>query len=86
MSKLAGEHLTYSCYKKFGLRLVNVRPFNVYGPGQVGEGAIHQFVARSTRNEPLVIHGEGDQIRSWCYIDDMVNGIILCLEKEEAIL
>lgn len=85
VSKLAGEHLTYSCHENFGLRLVTIRPFNVYGPGQVGEGAIHQFVARSIRNDPLVIHGEGDQIRSWCYIDDMVSGIILCLEKEEAI-
>ncbi|MEM2001618.1 MAG: GDP-mannose 4,6-dehydratase [Thermoproteota archaeon] len=85
VSKLAGEHLTYSYYKQFGLRAVTIRPFNVYGPGQVGEGAVHHFVVRAIRNEPLIIHGEGDQIRSWCYIDDMVDGILLCLEKEEAI-
>jgi dTDP-glucose 4,6-dehydratase len=85
VSKLAGEHLTYSYHKQYGLRAVTVRPFNVYGPGQVGEGAIHHFVVRAIRNEPLIIHGDGDQIRSWCYIDDMVDGILLCLEKEEAI-
>ena len=85
VSKLAGEHLTYSYCKQFGLRAVTVRPFNVYGPGQVGEGAIHHFVVRAIKNEPLIVHGEGDQIRSWCYIDDMVDGILLCLEKEEAI-
>lgn len=85
VSKLVGEHLTYAYYKKFGLRAVTIRPFNVYGPGQVGEGAIHHFVVRAIKNEPLIIHGDGDQIRSWCYIDDMVNGILLCLEKEEAI-
>lgn len=85
VSKLAGEHLAYSYHKQFGLRTVIVRPFNVYGPGQVGEGAIHHFVVRAIKNEPLIIHGEGDQIRSWCYIDDMVDGILLCLEKEEAI-
>ena len=85
VSKLAGEHLTHSFYKQHGLRAVTVRPFNVYGPGQVGEGAIHHFVINAIRNEPLVIHGEGDQIRSWCYIDDVVDGIILCLEREEAI-
>ena len=85
VSKLAGEHLTHSFYKQFGLRTVIVRPFNVYGPSQVGEGAIHQFVVRALKNEPLIIHGEGDQIRSWCYIDDMINGILLCLEKEEAV-
>jgi dTDP-glucose 4,6-dehydratase len=85
VSKLAGEHMVYSYHKQFGLRAVTVRPFNVYGPMQVGEGAIHHFVLRAIKNEPLIIHGEGDQIRSWCYIDDMVEGILLCLEEEKAI-
>lgn len=80
VSKLAGEYLVHSYYKK----AVNVRPFNIYGPGQVGEGAIHSFVINAIKNEPLIIQGEGDQIRSWCYIDDMVDGLLLCLEKEEA--
>lgn len=85
VSKLAGEHLTHSYHKQYGLRAVTIRPFNIYGPGQVGEGAIHHFVVRAIKNEPLIIHGEGDQIRSWCFIDDMVDGLLLCLEKEEAI-
>lgn len=85
VSKLAGEHLTHSYYKEYGLPAVSVRPFNVYGPGQVGEGAIHQFVIRAIRNEQIQIHGDGDQIRSWCYIDDFVNGIMLCLEKKVAV-
>lgn len=85
VSKLAGEHLVHSYYKQFGLRSVIIRPFNVYGPGQVGEGAIHHFVVRAIKNEPLIIHGEGTQIRSWCYIDDMVDGILLSLEKEAAV-
>jgi nucleoside-diphosphate-sugar epimerase len=84
VSKLAGEHLTYSYFKEFGLPTVNVRPFNVYGPGQIGEGAIHVFVNQALRNEDLVIHGEGDQIRSWTYIDDMVDGIMLALESDKA--
>ncbi|HBJ2620836.1 TPA: NAD-dependent epimerase/dehydratase family protein [Clostridium botulinum] len=85
VSKLAGEHLAHSYYKEYGLPIVTVRPFNVYGPGQVGEGAIHQFVVRAVRGEEIQIHGDGDQIRSWCYIDDFVDGIMLCLEKKEAI-
>lgn len=85
VSKLAAEHLTYSYFKQYGLKTVTIRPFNIYGPGQVGEGAIHHFVVRAIKNEPLIIHGEGDQIRSWCYIDDMIQGIFLCIEKEEAI-
>lgn len=85
VSKLTGEHLTHSYFKQYGLRTVVIRPFNIYGPGQVGEGAIHHFVVRAIKNEPLIIHGDGDQIRSWCYIDDMVDAILLCMEKEEAI-
>ncbi|MDU0322762.1 MULTISPECIES: GDP-mannose 4,6-dehydratase [Clostridium] len=85
VSKLAGEHLAHSYYKEYGLPIVTVRPFNIYGPGQVGEGAIHQFVVRAINNEQIQIHGDGDQIRSWCYIDDFVDGIMLCLTKEEAI-
>jgi len=85
ISKLAGEHLTYSYYKEYKLPAVSVRPFNIYGPGQVGEGAIHQFVTRAIKNEDINIHGDGDQIRSWCYIEDFINGIMLCLENEHAI-
>jgi dTDP-glucose 4,6-dehydratase len=85
VSKLAGEHMVFSYHKQLGLRAVTVRPFNIYGPMQIGEGATHHFVVRAIKNEPLVIHGEGDQIRSWCYIDDMIEGILLCLEEEKAI-
>lgn len=85
VSKLAGEHLAHSYYKEYGTPVVTVRPFNIYGPGQVGEGAIHQFVVRAIKNNQMQIHGDGDQIRSWCYIDDFVDGIMLCLDKKEAI-
>lgn len=85
VSKLAGEHLTHSYHKEYGLKAVSVRPFNVYGPGQIGEGAIHQFVTRAINNKQIQIHGDGDQIRSWCFVEDFVQGILLCLEKEEAI-
>lgn len=82
ISKLAGEHLAHSYYKEFGLPAISLRPFNIYGPGQVGEGAIHVFVTRAIRNENIHIHGDGDQIRSWCYIDDIADSIFLCLTKK----
>jgi dTDP-glucose 4,6-dehydratase len=85
VSKLSGEHFAYAYHKEYGVPIVNIRPFNVYGPGQVGEGAIHTFVARALKNEDLIIHGDGDQIRSWCYIDDFIDGVLLCIKKEEAI-
>jgi dTDP-glucose 4,6-dehydratase len=85
VSKLAGEHLAHSYYKEYGLPIVTVRPFNIYGDGQLGEGAIHQFVVRAIRNEQIQIHGDGDQIRSWCFIDDFIDGVILCLGNKKAI-
>lgn len=85
VSKLAAEHMVHSYHREFGLPTVSVRPFNIYGPGQVGEGAIHHFVTRALRNEDLQVRSSGDQIRSWCYIDDIIDGLLLCLEKDEAV-
>lgn len=85
VSKLATEHLAHNYWKQYELPTCSIRPFNIYGPGQIGEGAVHAFVARALADEPITIHNEGDQIRSWCYIDDIVEGILLCLTKVEAI-
>jgi nucleoside-diphosphate-sugar epimerase len=85
VSKLATEHLAHNYWKQHGLPTCSIRPFNIYGPGQVGEGAIHAFVVRALENEPIHIHNEGDQIRSWCYIDDIVEAILLALERDEAV-
>lgn len=85
VSKLATEHLAHNYWKQYQLPTCSIRPFNIYGPNQIGEGAIHAFVTRAIRNEQLSIHNSGDQIRSWCYIDDIVDGILLAMDREEAI-
>lgn len=85
VSKLAGEHLTHSYYKELGLPALSIRPFNIYGPGQVGEGAIHTFIKQALKNDDIHIHGDGDQIRSWCYIDDIIDAVILCLQRQKAV-
>jgi UDP-glucose 4-epimerase len=85
VSKLATEHLAHNYHRQFGLPTCSIRPFNIYGPGQVGEGAIHAFVTRALKNEPLTIHNQGDQIRAWCYIDDIVDAVLLALVDERAI-
>jgi nucleoside-diphosphate-sugar epimerase len=85
VSKLAAEHLVHNYGKETGLPTVSIRPFNVFGPRQVGVGAIHTFIVRALENLPLEIHGDGNQIRAWCYIDDMVDGIVLTLKKPEAV-
>jgi UDP-glucose 4-epimerase len=85
ISKLAEEHLAHAYYKERGIPTVTVRPFNVYGPGQVGEGAIKGFIQRALKDETLEIHGDGAQIRAWCYIDDLVRGIGLALVEKAAV-
>lgn len=85
VSKLAGEHLSIAYYREFGLPVVGIRPFNVYGPGQTGEGAIQVFIKRALKNEDLEIHGDGSQIRAWCYIDDFVDCLMQCMERPAAI-
>jgi len=85
ISKVTGEHLTYSYFKEYGYPCVTIRPFNIYGPGQIGEGAIHIFIRQAVLNKRIEIHGDGDQIRSWCYISDMLEGILLCMTNKNAI-
>lgn len=85
VSKLAGEHLAHAYYRQYDLPVVTVRPFNVYGPGQTGEGAIHIFIKKALKNEPINIHGDGNQIRAWCFVDDFVECLLLCMKDERAI-
>ncbi len=85
VSKLAEEHLNYAYHKEHGMPTVTVRPFNIYGPGQVGEGAMRAFVENALAEEPLMIWGDGTQIRSWCYVDDMLRAVLLCMIKPEAV-
>jgi UDP-glucose 4-epimerase len=85
VSKLAEEHLSIAYHKEMGVPATVVRPFNIYGPGQVGEGALKIFIEQALRDEPITIYGDGTQIRAWCYVDDMVDGSLLCLLNDKAI-
>jgi UDP-glucose 4-epimerase len=85
VSKLAGEHMAHAYHDELGLPTTSVRPFNVFGPGQIGGGAIRAFIETALAGDDLVIHGDGSQIRAWCYVDDMVEGVMCCLERPEAV-
>lgn len=85
VSKLAGEHLAHAYFTQYELPVVTVRPFNVYGPGQTGEGAIQIFIKKALKNEDIFIHGDGNQIRAWCFVDDFVECIFRCLDNDKAV-
>ncbi len=82
VSKLASEHYSHAFGEEHGLEVNSVRPFNVYGPRQIGEGAIQQMVSRALRNEDLTVFNDGTQIRSWCYVSDFVDALSQVVLKE----
>jgi UDP-glucose 4-epimerase len=85
VSKLAVEHLAIAYNKEQGLPTTVVRPFNIYGPGQVGEGAMRIFIQNAIANKPIEIHGDGTQIRAWCYVDDMIKALLLVMHDPKAV-
>jgi UDP-glucose 4-epimerase len=85
VSKLAGEHMAHAYHDELGLPTVTVHPFNVYGPGQIGGGAIRAFIEAALAERDLTIHGDGSQIRAWTYVTDMVSGVLLCLDHPHAV-
>jgi nucleoside-diphosphate-sugar epimerase len=85
VSKLAGEHMAHAYHDELRVPTVTVRPFNVYGPGQIGGGAIRAFIEAALGGNDLTVRGDGAQIRAWCYVDDMVEAALLCLEHPSAI-
>lgn len=85
-SKLVVDHLALSYAQEKGLPVTILRPSNVYGPGQINEGgAMKKFISQAKQNAPITVFNDGDQIRTWCYIDDMVDALLLTLSNETAI-
>jgi nucleoside-diphosphate-sugar epimerase len=77
--------MAHAYHDELGFPAVTVHPFNVYGPGQIGGGAIRAFIEAALVGDDLVVHGNGSQIRAWCYVDDMVDGALVCLEHPDAV-
>jgi len=85
--KRFGEALTMAYFRKFSINTRIVRIFNTYGPQmQVDDGrVISNFITQAIRHKPLTIYGKGDQTRSFCFVDDMVEGLqkVMFTEKME---
>ncbi len=76
--KRFAEALTMSFHRVYGVRTRIVRIFNTYGPRmRANDGrALPTFITQALKNEPLTVHGDGKQTRSFCYVDDLVDGIV----------
>ena len=84
VGKLVGDHFGLAFAKMTRLKVTIVRPFNIYGPRQVGEGAIQIFVPLALKNKTLQVKGSGRQARAWCYIDDCVEAILKMIGNSKA--
>lgn len=84
VTKIAGEEYVKAYNKRYGLDYSIIRFFNVYGPGQVAEFVMPRFIKWVMNNKPPKIYGKGDQIRSFCDIDDIVKGAFLALKNKKA--
>ncbi len=83
-AKRYGEALCYTYYHHFDLKLKLVRIFNTYGPYMDPEDGrvISNFIVRALQNKPLEIYGNGSFTRSYCYVDDLVRGVIAYMESD----
>ena len=81
-TKLAGEHICGNYSYLFGLRVVCLRFFTVYGPGQRPDLAIHKFTDAIHKGLPIPQYGDGSTRRDYTYIDDIVQGVMGALKYE----
>jgi dTDP-glucose 4,6-dehydratase len=84
-AKRYAEALTMAYHTQQGVDTAIVRIFNTYGPRmRPNDGrAIPTFVRQALANQPMTVYGDGSQTRSFCYVDDLIRGIILLAESGE---
>ena len=83
--KRCAESLFVNYQRQHGVKIKNSRIFNTYGPKmQLNDGrVVSNFIVSALRGEPLVIYGEGRQTRSFCYVSDMVTGLINLMDTSD---
>jgi UDP-glucuronate decarboxylase len=85
--KRVSESLMFGYYQMHGMEIKLVRIFNTYGPRMAFDDGrvISNFITQALKNEPLTIYGDGTQTRSFCYVDDLVDGLIKMMNSEKNI-
>jgi dTDP-glucose 4,6-dehydratase len=84
-AKRFAEAMTMAYHRYHGLDAKIVRIFNTYGPRmRIRDGrAVPNFIAQAIRNEDLTVYGDGNQTRSFCYVTDLVDGVLRLMESGE---
>ncbi len=86
-SKRFAEALTYSYQSIYGLQAIILRIFNTFGPRMRREDGrvVPNFILQAIAGQPLTVYGDGTQTRSFCYVDDLVEGIYRALTTDTAV-
>jgi UDP-glucuronate decarboxylase len=84
--KRFAESLIVNYQKKFGLNTKLVRLFNTYGPRmRVNDGRVMpNFINQAINNQPLTVYGDGQQTRTFCYVDDMIDGFVKMVKSDQS--
>ncbi len=85
ISKIAGESLVINYAKQFGFDYTILRYHNAYGPSMGNEHVITEFIRRVINNEKFTVQGNGSQMRSFCYISDIVKGTFLASIQDKGV-
>jgi UDP-glucuronate decarboxylase len=85
--KRAAETLFFDYHRQFGLRIKVARIFNTYGPRMHPDDGrvVSTFIMQALRDEPITVFGDGQQTRSFCYRDDLVDGLIQLMDSADHI-
>jgi UDP-glucuronate 4-epimerase len=81
-TKIAGENICYSYRHLYGIRMVCLRFFTVYGPRQRPDLAIRKFTDLIVHGKPITVFGDGSSSRDYTFIDDIVNGIVSAISYD----
>ena len=83
--KRCAETLFFDYFRQHSLRIKVMRIFNTYGPFmQLNDGrVISNFIVQALKNEPLTIYGDGNQTRSFCYVDDLIDGFVRMMKTPD---
>jgi UDP-glucuronate decarboxylase len=86
--KRCAETLFFDYHRQHRLRIKVARIFNTYGPRMhPGDGrVVSNFIVQALRNEDITVYGDGDQTRSFCYVDDLVDGLIRLMETGDDVV
>jgi len=83
--KRCAETLFFDYHRQHKINIKIVRIFNTYGPNMhINDGrVVSNFIVQALRGEDITVYGDGSQTRSFCYVDDMIDGIIKMMESKE---